>query len=85
MAQRGILAHRHARESRLSYTRRMAKDKKKSKASDAPLGSGERFAKLSSELGEKGADDPDALAAWIGRRKYGAERFAKLGAKGKKG
>lgn len=48
------------------------------------LGSGDRFEKLSSELEEDGADDPDALAAYIGRKKWGAERMAKLSAKGKK-
>lgn len=49
-----------------------------------PLGSGARFAALKSELAAKGAQDPGALAAYIGRKKYGKKRFAKLSAKGRK-
>lgn len=48
------------------------------------LGSGARFAALKSELARRGATNPGALAAFIGRRKYGAKRFAKLSAKGRK-
>jgi hypothetical protein len=47
------------------------------------LGSGKRFASLKQRLGKQGAKNPGALAAYIGRKKYGAKRFAKLGAKGK--
>jgi hypothetical protein len=46
------------------------------------LGSGARFKKLSSALAARGAKNPDALAAFIGRRKYGAARFGKLSAHG---
>jgi len=42
------------------------------------LGSGARFKKLSATLAARGATDPDALAAFIGRRKYGAAGMAKL-------
>jgi len=42
------------------------------------LGSGARFKALTKKVGSP------ALAAWIGRRKYGAKRFAKLSAKGRK-
>lgn len=46
----------------------------------APLGSGDRFRHLVKQLSSKpGVTDPDALAASIGRKKYGASRFAKLG------
>ena len=38
-----------------------------------------KFKKLSKELKEDGAEDPDALAAWIARKKYGKKGFAKLG------
>ena len=48
------------------------------------LGSGKRFKQLSSKLKKKGAKDPKALAALIGRKKYGPKKFAKLSAKGKK-
>jgi len=46
------------------------------------LGSGERFKKLVGELEKKGVKDPKALAAYIGRKKYGKAKFQKLAAKG---
>ena len=49
-----------------------------------PLGSGERFKKLAAKLSREGVEDPKALAASIGRRKYGKKRFQALAAKGKK-
>lgn len=45
------------------------------------LGSGERFGHLSKALGEKGASNPKALAAWIGRKKYGNKKMAAMSAK----
>lgn len=49
------------------------------------LGTGDRFAALKARLAaRKGVTNPGALAAAIGRKKYGVKRFAKLGAKGKK-
>lgn len=49
------------------------------------LGSGERFSKLKKVLSaEKGVTDPAALAASIGREKYGNQKFNKLAANGKK-
>lgn len=58
------------------------------------LGTGARFEalrrKLASRKGEtrtgksRKVTNPGALAAWIGRRKYGAKRFAQLSAKGRK-
>jgi len=50
----------------------------------AKLGSGARFKSLKKKLAKKGAKSPGALAAWIGRKKYGAKRFSKLSAKGRK-
>jgi len=47
------------------------------------LGSGKRYQMLIASLRSKGADDPRALAAWIGRKKYGKEKFQQLAAKGK--
>ena len=49
------------------------------------LGSGERFDMLSREFKSKGAGNPGALAAYIGRKKYGKARFQSLAAKGKPG
>lgn len=50
----------------------------------AKLGSGARFKALKGKLAKKGAKSPGALAAWIGRKKYGKKRFQKLSVKGKK-
>lgn len=50
----------------------------------AKLGSGARFKALAKELAGTGIRDPKALAASIGRQKYGKARFQKLAAKGKK-
>lgn len=50
----------------------------------APLGQGGRFAALKGKLSkQKGVTNPGALAASIGRQKYGNKGFAKLSAKGK--
>lgn len=42
------------------------------------LGSGARFRKLSATLAARGAHNPDALAAYIGRKKYGPKKFGGL-------
>lgn len=48
------------------------------------LGSGQRFAALKSELAKKpGIENPAALAASIGRKKYGAKKMEKLSAGGR--
>jgi hypothetical protein len=47
------------------------------------LGTGKRFSNLKNKLNKKGAKDPGALAAWIGRKKFGKKKFQKLAAKGK--
>jgi len=44
----------------------------------APPGSGKNFAALKSSLASRGARNPGALAAYIGRKKYGRKGFAKL-------
>ncbi len=46
------------------------------------LGSGKRFASLKKSLAGKGVRDPGALAASIGRKKFGKKKFGKLGAVG---
>lgn len=48
------------------------------------LGSGARFKKLKGQLAKKGAKKPGALAAWIGRKKYGAKKMASLSAAGRR-
>jgi hypothetical protein len=50
----------------------------------AKLGSGARYRKLVKELAANGAKEPRALAAYIGRKKYGKEKFQQLAAAGRK-
>jgi phage head maturation protease len=52
-----------------------------SRADTPPPGAGGRFAALAAKLRAKGAADPDALAAKIGRSKYGKGKFAALASK----
>jgi len=42
------------------------------------LGGGGRFAMLEGQLQKRGAKNPAALAAYIGRRKYGPKKFERL-------
>lgn len=49
------------------------------------LGTGTRFAKLEKSIAKKGnVSDPAAVAAAIGRKKYGAKKMASMAAKGRK-
>ncbi len=49
------------------------------------LGTGSRFKKLKSTLGKRpGIKNPGALAAFIGRKKFGPKKFAKLSSHGRK-
>jgi hypothetical protein len=50
----------------------------------AKLGSGARFSALKSKLSSRpGVRNPGALAAFIGRKKYGKKRFQGLAARGR--
>lgn len=49
-----------------------------------PVGTGERFRNLVRKLRARGVNDPKALAAAIGRKKYGKERFQKMAARGRR-
>lgn len=49
------------------------------------LGTGERFANLKASIAKKGnVSDPGAVAASIGRKKFGNKKMAQLSAKGRK-
>jgi len=48
-------------------------------------GEGGRFQALVRLLRARGAKNPRALAAWIGRRRYGSRRMAQWAARGRKG
>lgn len=50
----------------------------------APLGQGGRFAAVKQKAAIAGARAPGAVAAAIGRKKYGAKKMADMAAKGKK-
>jgi hypothetical protein len=52
-------------------------------ARKAKLGTGKRFAALKSKLARRGITNPGALAAFIGRKKLGKKRFAKLSGRGR--
>lgn len=59
---------------------------RKGGASYPPLGSGGRFAALKAKLSEEpGVRDAGAVAASIGRKKYGAKKMGKLSAGGRRG
>lgn len=69
----------------VTRARKMAKVKgRKARKNLGKLGSGKRFAALKKKLARKGASNPGALAAVIGRKKYGKSKFQKLSAKGRK-
>lgn len=57
-------------------------------AKKARLGSGKRFSalkkKLAARRGKRKVTNPGALAAFIGRKKYGKKKFAKLSATGRR-
>lgn len=54
-------------------------------AKSMKVGGGGRFAKLKGEIAARGgASDPGAVAAAIGRKKYGKKRFQHMAAKGRK-
>lgn len=45
---------------------------------------GSAFRALVEKLSHRGVKDPKALAAWIGRRKYGKAKFQAMAAAGRK-
>lgn len=47
------------------------------------LGTGKRFKKRAAQLAGAGARNPPALAAYLGRQKYGAKRFNALAKAGR--
>jgi len=50
----------------------------------AKLGSGVRFKRLANTMAREGVEDPDAVAASIGRKKYGNKKMQGMAEKGKK-
>ena len=70
-------------QKKLAKSTKLAREYKKT-MKKTKLGSGKRFAKLSETLEEKGTKSPKALAAWIGRKKYGKKKMTAIAIKGKK-
>lgn len=69
-----------ARKGRKPAGRRKRKAAKKPK-----LGSGKRFAALEKSIARKGnVSNPGAVAAAIGRKKYGNQRMQKMAATGRR-
>ncbi len=56
----------------------------KARKHHAKLGSGARFAALEADAKDSGAEDPAAVAAAAGRKKYGKEHMARLAAAARK-
>lgn len=67
-----------------SLKKRRAARKAYQKAKKKPLGSGARFAALAKAAKASGASNPEAVAAAIGRKKYGKKKFQKLAVAGRK-
>lgn len=59
------------------------KGKMHTSKSGPKVGSGERFQALKNKLAAKGAHDPAALAAYIGRKKYSKSGFQAMAAAGR--
>lgn len=53
-------------------------------ARKAKLGTGKRFKALRARLAARGVKNPSALAAYIGRKKYGAKKMAQWAAAGRR-
>jgi hypothetical protein len=78
----GVTA-KHLEHGAIKMPSRMFPTKTKPNAK-APLGQGGRFAALEQKLARRpGVTDPGALAASIGRKKYGPKRMAMWSAKGR--
>jgi hypothetical protein len=52
--------------------------------SSMKVGGGGRFKKLKGQLSKKGVRNPGALAASIGRKKFGKKKFQSMASKGRK-
>ena len=67
--------------NRSSVRKQIMKSPKKRKPK---LGSGARFKALTTQLKKRGAKNPKALAASIGRKKYGKKKMTAMAKKGRK-
>ena len=58
--------------------------KEYARARKSPLGSGARFKAVEHAAAASGARNPAAVAAAVGRRKYGAKKMAAMSAAGRR-
>ena len=65
-------------------TRRAARKAQKVVQKTATLGSGKRFKAVERAAKAGGARNPGAVAAAVGRKKFGPKKFAKLSATGRR-
>lgn len=65
-------------------TRKRLRTKQKETQKKAKLGTGKRFDALEKSIAAGGARNPGAVAASIGRKKYGAKKMGRMSAKGRK-
>lgn len=61
-----------------------AKMPKMFKGKSTKLGKGGRFAMVEAKAKASGAKNPAAIAAMVGRKKYGAAKMGKMAAKARK-
>lgn len=64
--------------------KRAKKLPKKYKGKSTKLGGGGRFQMVKDQVAKSGASNPGAVAAAIGRAKFGAKKFSKMAAAGRK-
>lgn len=62
-------------------TRQRLRNAQEKTQKTAQLGSGARFEALRKSVAAGGARNPDAVAAAVGRKKYGKKRYQKLALK----
>ncbi|MGB9886905.1 MAG: hypothetical protein ACPLRW_07910 [Moorellales bacterium] len=72
-----------AKKASLSERRAARKAYEQARKTSKP-GEGKRFKALVKAVAAGGAENPEAVAAAIGRRKYGKKRFQQMAAKGRK-
>jgi hypothetical protein len=65
--------------------RREAREAYQKAAKESAPGEGSRFAAVEKSAAAGGARNPGAVAAAIGRKKYGKARFQRMAAAGRKG
>lgn len=58
--------------------------RRKTSGKKPKLGSGARFKQVAASAAKSGARDPNAVAAAVGRKKYGAKKMAAMSAAGRR-